>query len=551
MSPLLVFLLPILTDALKPNILLFVGDDVGWNNVGWHSLDAMTPTMDRDVIEGIELDRMYAFVYCSPSRASIMTGRLPFHSNQLNYPNWDVNQGAPLDYTFLPQRLQTSGYTTVHSGKWHLGMASWENLPIQRGFDRSFGFFEGAHDHLTQRSCADYACMIPINATYPVEDSPFDLWLDDGPAYDHIAQERFSDSMFTEFAVDTILAHNFSTPLFLYMAPGLSHTPLEIPPSYLAHLPPTWEQDRRTYTAMMIFMDEMYANVTDALKSKHVWNNTLVIFTSDNGGPIYSSFDDRFQGHGGANNFPLRGGKCSVSEGGVRVPAFLSGGFLPVHRRGLRLDGHMHVTDLLATIADVVGFDPADPHSKSPRPIDSLSMWPYLRGVTSVSPRTEIPLAIDFTFNSLPHLDLGGITQDAIIVGDFKLMRGTILQSFVTGPQYPNASSIDVGAIDDRDTMMLCRGYSCLYVPPSSPFPSQTHPLTDTLRFNITADPFETHDLAKEMPQTLDALKERIDLLKASKFQMPSDERKRQYTLWVERWQNVVGPFLNDQSVFK
>lgn len=444
--------------ASPPNILLFVADDVGWANVGWHSETAKTPCLTNALLAGIELHRAYAFVYCSPSRTALMTGRLPYHAQQLNFPNSDTAQGAPLEFTFLSKRLQDAGYATHAVGKWHLGMASRQHLPVARGFDHALTFFEGSFDAFTKRSCVDYMCALPVNDTWPEPNSPYDLWLDDGPAYDQVADQTHADTIFARHAVDVVARHAFAErPLFLYVAPKNGHTPLQVPDRFLEPFRDLADEDRRTYAAMVYHTDEVFGNVTDAFRRRGVWNDTLVIFTSDNGGPLYSFYDERSTGHAGANNWPLKGGKCSVAEGGVRVPAFVSGGVVPRRMRGTRLDGYVHVADWLATIADLVGFDPADPSPTAPRPVDSLSMWPYLTGAASSSPRSEVPLAIGFVFNDVAGLDLNGIQMDALIVGDMKVVFGTVLQAFRTGPLYPNATSDGVGVIDDRATMELCR----------------------------------------------------------------------------------------------
>ena len=151
----------------KPHIVAMLWDDYGWADAGWHrnytapggehvpyTDEVQTPNMNGLVEDGIELDRAYVYKYCSPSRSSFMTGRLPYHVQQVNRQNCDLGQGvADLNFTFISAKLSTVGYQTIHSGKWHLGMASRGHIPKGRGFDRSLVYFEGAEDHLTQRSC--------------------------------------------------------------------------------------------------------------------------------------------------------------------------------------------------------------------------------------------------------------------------------------------------------------------------------------------------------------------------------------------------------------
>ena len=106
------------SNATQPNIIFFMADDLGWNNVQWHNPDQMkTPHTMKLVHEGLEFDRHYAFVYCSPSRSSLMTGRFPYHVQQINRQNCDLGQGAHKDFTFIAQKLKDVGYETAHVGK--------------------------------------------------------------------------------------------------------------------------------------------------------------------------------------------------------------------------------------------------------------------------------------------------------------------------------------------------------------------------------------------------------------------------------------------------
>jgi len=105
------------SSAPKPNLIFFMADDLGWHNVGWHNDQMKTPNADALVKEGIELDRHYGFLYCSPSRSSLMTGRLPFHVQQKNFKNNDLAQGANRNFTFISAKLkEEAGYKTHHVG---------------------------------------------------------------------------------------------------------------------------------------------------------------------------------------------------------------------------------------------------------------------------------------------------------------------------------------------------------------------------------------------------------------------------------------------------
>ena len=440
------------------------------------------------------LDRAYTFPVCSPTRGSFMTGRLPFHANQVNRRNCDPSQGPPKEMTFISQKLANAGYKTAHVGKWHLGMASRTQIPQGRGFDDSLLYFEGAEDHWTQRTCCDPECLVPINATncdtsvaFPnssFTESPFDLWKDDGPATE-LAGTQYNGYMFNDFAVDVIQKHDVSSPLFMYLAPANSHAPLEAPQRFLDLYPSDWYLDRRQYAAMCSFWDEIAGNVTRALQAKSMWDQTLFVFSSDNGGPAYWSVVPSFQHGAGANNWPLKGSKASNWEGGIRVVSFVAGGALPLAMRGKTTEGYIHIADWYATFCEIGGCDGASDASAAAADlpaIDSLSMWPLISGQNNTSPRVEIAVVVNAEKRN----------QSVLIVGDWKLLTGVQLLSYWQGPEFPNASNY--GKITDPKNMQLCTP-ACLY--------------------NIRSDPTEQKNVAlgnlgkvKEMLARLDELKE-------------------------------------------
>ena len=138
----------------KPNIVFVFVDDLGYSDVGFHNPAIKTPNFDKLAKEGLILGRHYVFKYCSPSRASFLTGRWPHHAHQFNiHP--DVAVGTNIKMTMLPAKLKEAGYSTHIVGKWHQGFFDEKYLPINRGFDTSSGFLNGGEDHFTEkRKCA-------------------------------------------------------------------------------------------------------------------------------------------------------------------------------------------------------------------------------------------------------------------------------------------------------------------------------------------------------------------------------------------------------------
>ena len=209
-----------------PNIVFILADDLGFNNVGWqqkkHGMEPEihTPVIDELAENGLHLDRMYSYKYCSPSRSSFLSGRLPIHVTQNNKNNLVTNPGgADLRMKLLPQALKERfNYKTHMVGKWHVGARSEANLPVERGFDSHFGFLKGGEDHLTQESSDANLQFV-------------DLWRDRKPAYHE--NGTFSTIMYTEEAVDIITKHgqhSIKDPLFMFLAYQATHTPWKCQP---------------------------------------------------------------------------------------------------------------------------------------------------------------------------------------------------------------------------------------------------------------------------------------------------------------------------------
>ncbi len=439
--------------APQPHLVVFVTDDQGWANVGYHNPGhVITPNSDALARhQGIRLERHYSFRWCAPSRSALMTGRLPYHV--LETTNY-VTRGM----TMLPRKLQQVGYTTHMLGKWHLGDTMEWMLPTSRGFNSSLGYLAGGEDHYTQLQSGEAGCP------------GVDFWRDDGPAYG----QNGTYAAYTYSAAAVRLVQNHPdpqhNPLFLYVATQTMHAPQEVPSFWSDKYPaPTYSPDYAIMNGMATVSDSVLGNLTDALKARGMWENTLLLHVSDNGGPA----GRLSSGHSG-NNWPLRGGKTNNFEGGVRIAAFLSGGFVPADRRGLALDGYIHLADWYPTLSALAG---AAPHDLPPAPggnasnmtvppVDGVDLWPYLTGAAPQSPRTEIMISSE--------------DNGAIIAGDMKLILGLQTYGFWQGPVYPNATTDHAS-----ETEFDC-GAGCL--------------------FNISEDPSEYHDLAAARPAELQAM---------------------------------------------
>lgn len=519
----------------KPHIVSIIVDDFGWNDIGFHAAkqananEIITPVMDGLASEGVILDRHYVFRFCSPSRSAYQTGRNPIHVNVLNSPLGMFNlsdpvsgfSGIPRNMSTIAEKLASVGYRTIQSGKWHCGLATADHTPKGRGFQDSITYLDGANDYWTSTiSAGSYAANCPGQLT--------DLWASDGPAYGQnnswsCSQAHqpsscvYEDDIFTNFVLDKLQAHDPSQPFFLYFTPHSIHEPLEVPQAQLDKFAFINNSDRQAYAAMVNNIDTHIGRIVQALKDKGMWNNTLLMLTADNGGPIYNN------GTAGANNYPLHGGKRSNWEGGVRVNALVSGGFIPAARRGAVEEGLVGIEDWYTTFCNLAGVDPFDARGAAAGlpPVDGLDMWPLLSGANSTSPRTEIIMGSSGP-TGLLYQSGDTVVQGLIRSDGYKLLWGQIEQDIWTGPFYPNASTSWPNNPRDCGSMAAP---TCLY--------------------NVFTDPTEHLNVAAQNPDVVQSISARIAELQQTVFNPQRGAPGHQACdIAHQQWKGFVGPFL-------
>ncbi|XP_068685139.1 arylsulfatase B-like [Montipora foliosa] len=427
-----------LVACIPVNILLVVIDDFGWSDVGFHGSKIETPNMDKLASEGVILDNYYVQPICSPTRSALLSGRYPIHTGlQHGVIRPEEPYGLPLNFTILPQKLKEAGYSTHMVGKWHVGFFEWPYTPTYRGFDSFYGFYTGAEDHFTH----DRMGIVDLHDNKdPVKNM--------GGVY--------YARLFAKQAQDVILSHNASKPLFLYLPFQNVHGPTQAPQEYLDKYQFIENLTRRKYAAMVDIVDEAIGNVTEAMKQAGLWDNTLLIVSTDNGGIPEQ----------GGYNWPLRGHKASLWEGGARGVGFVHGKML--QKTGIMCKELLHVTDWYPTLLYLAGIK----EDSSFPPLDGVNMWHSI-SEGEPSPREEILHNID---------DPGeGI---AIRVGDMKLM---INVNNLTWYKPPELSQGFAGQIDERfwNTIKVAL-------------------------FNITSDPNEHEDLSVKLPQVVKKLQDRV-----------------------------------------
>ena len=550
------------------------------------SPEVQTPNIDALAASGVILTSFYTWKFCSPSRSVLLSGRHPIHVNIHNDGAWAPEFGIPENMTLLPRKLATFGYVSHHLGKWHVGVSTPSRTPRGRGFDSSLGYMFGLNDYLhglsyygcngTSHDFApgtedwlarpedvDRRCTIrSINGRHLHHYT--DLWeageAGEGPAVG-LNGTAFEESLFASRAVGIIESHDPSTPLFLYYAMHLLVSPLCAPLEYLDRFAFIADnQDRRYVAAMTAMMDDIVGDVVIALKQSGLWENTLLIWSSDNGAAIELD-------NGAKNAYPLKGGYYTDWEGGVRAPAVVNGGILPQKMRGRHLDGLVHISDWLPTfVVGLAGGNTSDPLADADRlpPVDGVNQWPYISGDVDVSARTEVgftPLPDTNVSNQTkpPHSVDGNRAEDskhsAIIVmingSKIKLITGAIAQASWEGPQYPNGTRPDnvtigvcdnseIGCWDTWSTVEQCT------VPPGC---SSGGACKLGCLYNLTADPTEHVDLALELPDLTRTMYSRLEAFSATLYDpYRGVEDPEAVCAAVEANAGFFGPWLRDGS---
>jgi arylsulfatase A-like enzyme len=359
--------------ASTPNILIIVGDDMGYADVGFHDCkDIPTPNLDALAASGVRFTNGYVSgPYCSPTRAGLLTGRYQQRFGHEFNPGGG-SQGLPLSETTIANRFKDAGYATGIVGKWHLG-AMPQMQPQQRGFDEFFGFLGGAHSYFAPAGI--------LRGTEPVKE------LD------------YTTDAFGREAVDFIERHK-AQPWLLYLAFNAVHTPLHATDDRLARFSSVTDKRRQAYDAMLLAMDEAVGKVLKKLADSGLEQHTLVTFISDNGGPTMPGTTIN-----GSRNEPLRGSKRTTLEGGIRVPFVVS---WPGHIKPGVFEQPAIQLDLHATALAVAGIDVERRDRAAPQ-LDGVNLLPFLAGDKKDVPHD----ALYWRFGE----------QMAIRMGDFKLVR--------------------------------------------------------------------------------------------------------------------------------
>lgn len=355
--------------AKQPSVVFILADDLGQGDVGFAGCtDIATPHIDRIAAEGVRFTQFYVASQCSPTRAALLTGRFPWRIGMQGSVVWPwSNWGLPPEETTIAETLRTAGYATMIAGKWHLGQARPELLPLAQGFDHHYGMYSGYIDHVTH-------CVRE-------DGKGFDWFRDGAAAHD---DKGYATELVAREAAAFVRSTPAERPFFLYVAFPAPHAPLMAPPRYVdKHA--TLDEPRRTYAAMVACMDDGVGEILAALDETGRAESTLVVFAGDNGPEMT---DDRTALGYGATSAGLRAGKGTFYEGGMRsVAAARWPGTVPP---GIVVDEPVHIVDWNPTMREMAGL----PVQEGERPLDGLPLLALLKGERHALDREILPLHV-------------------------------------------------------------------------------------------------------------------------------------------------------------
>lgn len=329
---------PLEPAASKPNIVFILMDDLGYADCGFSGgKEIKTPNLDKLASCGAVLESLYVQPVCSPTRAALMTGRYATRTGVYTVVRPHAKWGLPLSERTLASALKEAGYETAITGKWHLGEFDRAYLPTSRGFDHQYGHYFGALDYDSH-----------------IRDQSHDWYRDDR----ELKEEGYTTHLLAREACRLIAEKDKSRPLFLYLPFNAVHGPLMVPDEYLKPYPEL-KGPRQKLAGMLSAADEAVGQVVAALETAGLRDNTLIVFSSDNGGPKPGT------------NRPLRNFKGSIYEGGVRAAGFVNWpGHVP---SGVTIKQPMHTVDWYPTFLKLAGGS-----LDQKTPLDGKDVWPML-----------------------------------------------------------------------------------------------------------------------------------------------------------------------------
>jgi len=429
--------------ADKPDIIFILADDLGVNDVGWNNPSSPTSHLDSLAEEGVILDSAYTLPICSPSRAALLTGVYPYKFGFQRGFGPNMPEGLPLNLDLLPKLLHDQGYSTHGFGKWHLGFCSDLYTPTERGFDTFDGLYVGDEADMDpdeeQEGILELARLERAGERQGVKK----IWRSQffgskkkrkwkkrkkherdptaGQFFNATKQEEFDSVAYAAKAVD-LIENGDESPLFIYLA-------------LLTKVYPDGTNQKNNLVQRRLQkvweMNQGVGKLVDALKKSGRYENSVIVFISDNGARFIQTVE-------GADNpnYPLKGFKNTIYEGGARVPGFVHSPLLEKPRR--RHQGLFHMVDFLPTLVNLAG-------GVVPPSVDGKDQWSSL-SKDQPSPRSVVVYNIDDVF--VPTLLAGPVIYQKFQIGlrskRYKLIWGqsSMLHRGYRKPQYSKAGVV-------------------------------------------------------------------------------------------------------------
>ncbi len=369
-STLTLSLLGVASAQKQPNIVIILADDMGYADAGFTgATDILTPNLDQLASQGAVCTQGYAnHPFSGPSRAALLSGRYPQRFGfEWNPANDSSNPllGLSLDETLFSERVQDAGYTTGAIGKWHIGSAP-AFLPNSRGFDYFYGFAGGGHNYFE----------IDLYDTDP-EGYKLPLMRNNQPA----TFDGYLTDALSEDAVNFI-RENSESPFMLYLAYNAPHGPQQAPKEDIDRYSHIENSTRRVYAAQVDVMDRGIGRVVDELKAQGLFEDTIIFFLSDNGGPSPYNPDNHWYWNG-SSNLPFRGGKTDLFEGGIHVPFLVC--WSGVIEAGTEFNYPVNAIDISRTAVELAGGDPL-----TGKAMEGVNLLPYLTGEKRDAPHEAL-----------------------------------------------------------------------------------------------------------------------------------------------------------------
>lgn len=463
----------------EPNIILMVADDIGFTDLGYFGYDlaGATPLLDQLAGEGIKFSNWYGGHGCTPGRAAALTGLYPMRMGfQSGAIGTQTRKSVPVDHTMIQNELKVLGYATAMIGKWHVGHASWDMTPLFRDFDYFQGFMcSGAIDFVEKTNGNYFDMFTTVAGDQHVQ--PFGHVDPTMMGTDYRTSDIYEKGAVT--FIQNHAAAETGRPFFMYWAHQDPHTPLSSPAEFSGTEPCSkiGDETRQTYCGMMRSLDTNVESMMVELERKFYLDNTLIIFTGDNGGAPKN----------GGYNYPWRGSKGTLFDGGIKQVTWMWGAMLPDDARGSSHDGVFHHADLLPTLLSVASSGHWKWH-RSDYAIDGVDQWSTVRGAQQ-SPRGTPGVSagtIDTLLNCID--DSGGIR-----IGDYVLLLNTKDDGWYPQPE----SDGTFRALAKNNQTETPAAWSSKRLPHQRP---QLAADKANYLFNVATDPYQEVNLYDAMP---------------------------------------------------